>query len=100
MKNTLPPHDFFNSQGKANHFKDELSKVYRAFYASPKTMKEVDRETGVMRESICWYCRTLRRKNRLFPVKKRQCSVTKYPTVIAWTSNPDLAPKSNQLKMF
>jgi hypothetical protein len=99
MKNTLPPNDSLNSQSK-DSYKAQLKKVYQAFYSSPKTMKEVDRETGVMRENICRYCRTLRLQNRLFAVNKRRCTVTKYPKVIAWTSNPDLAPKSNQLRLL
>ena len=90
----------FTQQGKDKHFEAQLAKVYQAFYRSPKTMKEVDLETGIMRESICRYCRRLRLQNRLFPVLKRQCKVTKYPKVIAWTSNPDLVPKPNQLELF
>jgi hypothetical protein len=64
-------------------------------------MKEVDIETGVMRESICRSCSTLVDQNRLFIVGKRRCSITKYPNVTTYTSNPDLAPKHPpQLSLF
>lgn len=87
-------------QGEGSNFQTELKKVYEAFYQKPKTMKEVDKETGIMRESICWYCKELRSQGKLHPVRKRVCSVTKYDHVTEWTSNPNDIPKSNQLKMF
>ncbi len=80
-------------------FLDQLTRVYNSFYERPKTMKEADRATGVMRENICWYCRTLRKSNQLFPVGKKICGVTKR-YVFAWTTNPDLVPEDPQLKLF
>jgi hypothetical protein len=32
---------------------DQLKKVFNAFYEYPKTMKEVNTETNIMRENIC-----------------------------------------------
>lgn len=87
-------------RGKSNQFQSELRRVYNAFHGKPKTMKEVDKETGIMRESICWYCKELRRTDRLFPVGKRMCTVTKHSNVIEWTSNPNLIPSSDQLNLF
>ena len=81
------------------HFTDQLNKVYWAFYENPKTMKEADKFTGVMRENICWYCRTLRKQERLFKIGKKICNVTKHPAAV-WTTNPALVPKSNQLQLF
>ncbi len=71
-----------------NHFTDQLQKVYDSFFAVPKTMKEVDKETGVMRENICWYCRTLRLQSKLHAIGKRYCSITKHMATV-WTTNPD-----------
>ena len=86
---------------KNNHFNAQLRNVFKAFFESPKTMKEVDVETGVMRENICWYCRELRKQNKLFPVQKRRCKITQHPRVIAWTTNPNLVPESSaQLNLF
>lgn len=77
----------------------ELKRVYLAFQDRPKTMKEVDKEVGIMRESICWYCRTLRLTDRLFPVNQKRCSVTKH-TAWTWTTNPDLVLENPQLKLW
>ena len=61
-------------------------------------MKEVDREVGVMRENICWYCRTLRMTGRLYNAGKKVCAVTgRYVT--AWTTNSNLIPPDPQLKI-
>ena len=81
-------------------FTGQLQTVYEAFYISPKTMKEVDAETGIMRENICRYCATLRKSGLLFLVKKRQCRVTKHQLVSTWTTNPELNPTRNQLLLF
>ena len=79
---------------------DQLNTVYRAFWEKPMTMKKVDQQTGIMRENICRYCKTLRDSNKIFEVSRRRCTVTGYPNVIEWTTNPDLAPPDNQLRLF
>lgn len=80
--------------------KDQLNKVFNAFFEFPKTMKEVDFETTVMRENICRYVRTLRIENRIALVGYRKCKATGNPKVGIYTTNPELFPKSNQLTMF
>jgi len=62
-------------------------------------MKEADKLTGVMRENICWYCRTLRQQNRLYVIGKRLCKVTKHVAKV-WTTNPELIPVNQQLTLF
>lgn len=96
MLNSTPPN---SKQNKDKRIK-ELNLVYDAFFNKPLTMKEVDKLTGVMRESICWYCKALRESNRLYKVRKRRCTVTKYNDVWEWTTNPDLKPENNQLELF
>ena len=88
----------FNSleQGKDK----QLNMVFSAFFESPKTMKEVDMETTIMRENICRYVRTLRQKNRIALVGYRKCKVTGNGKVGIYTTNPELFPKSNQLQLF
>jgi len=78
----------------------QLKMVYRAFWDKPMTMKEVDKATGIMRENICRHCGTLRKANLIYVVSRRRCSVTGFPSVTEWTTNPDLAPPDNQLKLF
>jgi hypothetical protein len=78
----------------------ELEIVHQAFFERPRTMKEVDTKTGVMRESICWYCRALRKTGRLFRVRKRKCTVTGHNYVWEWTTNPRLKIDDGQLRLF
>lgn len=84
-----------------NTAKDQSKKVFNAFFECPKTMKEVDAETNVMRESICRYVGTFRNENRIALVGYRKCKITGFDRVGIYTTNPNLFPKSsNQLKMF
>jgi DNA-binding transcriptional regulator LsrR (DeoR family) len=52
---------------------DQLKKVFNAFYEYPKTMKEVNTETNIMRENICRYVSTLRNVNQISLVGYRKC---------------------------
>ena len=81
------------------NFQVQLKTVYQSFFEKPQTMKEVDVSTGIMRENICWHCRELRKKEQLFPIKKRYCRVTKHRAT-EWTTNPELIPISPQLNLF
>lgn len=83
-----------------NTERNQLKKVYSAFKAKPLTMKEADVSTGVMRENICRYVRTLLSEGKIAVRRKRKCKITGYPLVKEYTGNPDLFPKSNQLEMF
>ncbi|HBH23207.1 MAG TPA: hypothetical protein DDY13_07265 [Cytophagales bacterium] len=75
---------------------NDLKRVYNSFFEKPKTMKEVDKEINVMRESVCWYCRTLRLNDKIFAVGKRRCNITGY-YVTEWSTNPEFKPQSSQL---
>lgn len=98
MAKTLNTPDSLNVVSKDRYF-NQLAKVYNAFFEQPKTMKEVDLEVGVMRENICWYCRTLRKQERLFAIRKRICGITKHRAT-EWTTNPELVPPPIQLNLF
>jgi hypothetical protein len=78
---------------------DQLDRVFEAFFDEPRTMKEVDKLTGVMRENVCWYCRTLRKQNALFPIGKRLCRVTKHRAT-EFTTDPAKIPNDPQLKLL
>jgi len=79
----------------------ELKQVYLYLFTHPSTMLETDRAIGVMRSSICWYCRKLRKRDLLYIVEKRLCKITKHFAIV-WTTNPALVPKPDgtQLNMF
>jgi hypothetical protein len=85
---------------QANSTENQIKAIYNAFFEYPKTMKEVDAETNVMRENICRYVSTLRNQNRIALVGYRKCKVTGNQKVGIYTTNPDLFPTSNQLKSF
>lgn len=96
--NSLNPFD--DGQGKNKQNKTQLERVYEAFRAKPLTMLEADKRTGVMRSNICYYVEKLKAQNKIAVRKIRRCSITGYPYVQELTTNPDLFPQSNQLKMF
>lgn len=73
---------------------DQLARVFNSFFESPKTMKEVDVETGIMRENICRYVRTFRKENRIVLVGYRRCKITGCGRVGIYSTNPDFFPKS------
>lgn len=98
--NTQSLNTSLNNHSKDNKFRAQLKKVYQAFKEKPMTMKEADVYTGVMRENICRYVDTLLEQERIAIVKKRKCKITGYPYVNEYTGDPNLFPKSNQLKMF
>ena len=79
---------------------DQLNVIFNAFFESPKTMKEVDLETNIMRENICRHVSTLRSENRIALVGYRKCKVTGFDKVGIYTRNPDLFPKPNQMELF
>lgn len=77
----------------------QLDLVYDSFFQAPKTMKEVDKEIGVMRENICWYVKELRKTKRIWMVNKRKCNVTKH-VATTWTTNKALIPENPQLSFW
>lgn len=88
-----------NSDGKDKHFKDQFSKVYKGFFEQPQSMKMLSIKLNIDRANICWYCRELRKNNRLGIAKKGICSITKQ-VVNYYTTNPELIQSTNQTKLF
>lgn len=84
-----------------NKHSNELNQVFEALFQQPQTMKELDRRTGIMRESICRYCANLRKQGRLYYVRRRRCRITGYPHVWELTTDPAKAAKESiQLALF
>ena len=86
-----------NSTGNIH---EQIKIIYKAFFEYPKTMKEVDAETNIMRENICRYVNTLQKENRISLVGYRKCKITGFNNVGIYSTNPELFPKSNQLDLF
>ena len=81
-------------------YKDQLSQIFEALKHKPMTMKELDISTGVMRENICRYFRTLRKQGKIALIKKRQCAITKH-IAGEYTTNPELFPEpTKQLSIW
>jgi hypothetical protein len=78
---------------------DQLKAVFQSFFESPKTMKEADADSGIMRENICRYVRTFRQSKSIVVIRKRFCKVTKH-LANEYTTNPELFPKPTQLTLF
>ena len=89
-----------NEQFEGKQISDQFNRVYGAFFDEPRTMKEVDKLTGIMRENVCRYCGRLREQNMLYPIRKRLCRITKHRAT-EYTTDPAKAPKSDsQLNLF
>jgi hypothetical protein len=87
-------------QSKATKYRNQFSEVYRAFFERPRTMKEVDLATGVMRESVCRYVGRLRNEGLISVIRKRYCQVTKH-LAGEYTTNPKLFPnRPKQLNLW
>ena len=85
-------------QGKDKKI-DQLKAVFQSFFDSPKTMKEADVDSGIMRENITRYVRTFRQSKSIVVIRKRYCMVTKH-LANEYTTNPELFPKPTQLTLF
>lgn len=86
-------------QGKDKNILDQFSKVYKGFFEKPQSMKMLSVRLDIDRANICWFCRELRKSNKIDIAKKGICKITNR-VVNFYTTNPDLFFKSNQLKMF
>ena len=95
---TTNPQSLTVRQGKDKKI-DQLKAVFQSFFNSPKTMKEADADSGIMRENICRYVRTFRQSKSIVVLRKRYCKVTKH-LANEYTTNPDLFPKPIQLTLF
>tara|TARA_B100000809_G_C14994134_1_gene479088 strand:- start:70 stop:375 length:306 start_codon:yes stop_codon:yes gene_type:complete len=91
----------FNSfkQSKNKEFTDQFNEVYKGFFEQPQSMKMLSIRLNIDRANICWFCRDLRKSERIDIAKKGICEITNR-LVNFYTTNPDLFQQSNQLKMF
>ena len=85
-----------NSKPQAN---TQKQKVYTYLLTNTATASMVEKATGVPQKSICRYKRDLELQGLLCEVSKTFCLLTGFIASYL-TTNPDLFPKSNQLKLF
>lgn len=86
-------------QGEVKQFRTQLQTIFEFLKENTATASMVTEYTGVPQKSITRYKRDLEKQGLLYEVEKKLCKITGFR---AWyiTTNPDLFPKSNQLKMF
>lgn len=84
---------------KNKHTKDQFKNTFDCFFNGALTMKQVSVILEIDRANICRYCAKLRKSNRIGLVKMGYCPITKHRAGF-YTTNPELFPVTNQLKMF
>ena len=100
MKNTLPPNDSLNSQGKDNSHHNQLKTIFQYLQNHVATASMVTDATGVPQKCITRYKRDLEKAGRLWETAKAYCKKTGRK---AWylTTDPNKAPKRPpQLNLF
>jgi hypothetical protein len=88
-----------NSESKGNNHNNQLQTIFQYLQDHVATASMVADATGIYQKNICRYKRDLEKTGNLWEIKKKVCKKTGFK---AWylTTNPALAPKSNQLKLF
>ena len=94
-----PNYSLHKRKVKDNHFQTQFKETFEGFFKQPQSMKELSVLTGIDRSNICWFCRDMRLSNRIAVAKKTYCSITKR-LVNKYTTNPEMFPIDNQLKLF
>ena len=89
-----------NNGIKNKHFVAQQKRVFAAFKRQPSTMLMVSIETGIMRASICRYVSKWKKQDRIKIVSLSTCPISKRGGVQRLTTNPEMFPKSNQIKLF
>ncbi|MFC4268358.1 hypothetical protein [Polaribacter marinivivus] len=86
-------------QGKNNENKNQKITIFQYLQKHIATGSMIAKATGIPQKSICRYKRDLELQGILSEVEKKECEITGFK---AWylTTNKDLFPKSNQLKLF
>ena len=84
---------------RTRRFRAQLLVVYNALKEKPMTMMDLAVETGIMRANICRHIAKLESQWKIAIIRKRRCIITG-EMVNEYTANPELFPKSNQLKLF
>ena len=97
--NNHRPDNAIKRQNKYTLSTSQLKTIFNYLQEHTATASMTAEATGIPQKSICRYKRDLEKSGLLYEVEKKFCKLTGFR---AWylTTNPDLFPKSNQLKMF
>ena len=86
-------------QGQDKHFIAQMDKVFKAFKEKPSTMLMISIKTGILRANICRYVAKWEKQGIIAEVKTDICKVSKFQAGY-YTTDPELFPESNQIKLF
>ena len=86
-------------QGKVKQSQNQKKTIFEYLKQHTATASMVTEATGVPQKSICRYKRDLEKQGLLYEIVKTHCYFTVFRACYL-TTNPELFPKSNQLKMF
>lgn len=89
-----------SKDSKKKHFATQEKKIFKAFRECPKTMKQVEVETGIDRANICRAVGKWKKANRIQVFRLGICPITKFDKVQFLTTNPELFRKSLTLNLF
>ncbi len=92
----------FRKGGNANKYNDltQKKRVFKAFYERPKTMRQVEENTGVRVANICRFVGDWKESDTIQVVKLGICPISKEGGVQFLTTNPDLFPPQTQYNLF
>jgi len=100
QSNTIQPRKVsLESESKDTKFRAQLITFYEYLKTNVCTATMVSDAVGISQKNICRYKRHLEKAGLLWQVEKKYCLKTKFK---AWyiTTNPELMPIPNQLKLF
>ena len=89
----------FDTKGKDTHFICQLKRteLYFRDFTATRYMAAVD--TGISIQNICRYVDVLRDSNKIAVVKIDYCQISGFKAEFL-TTNPELFPADNQLKLW
>jgi hypothetical protein len=89
-------------QDKDTHFRSQYQTVFQSFQEKPKTMFQVEIETGVPRPYVCRHVGNMRKEKNIQVVRKGRCPISKWDRVGFYSTDPALFNKLDnaQLNLF
>jgi hypothetical protein len=91
--------NLYTSQYKDTTNKTQLKQFYDCLYLHPFTCSQASEILGIPQKSLCRLKRQLQKDGMLWEVELVKCPLTNH-YAYTLTTNPALAPKSNQLNLF
>lgn len=88
-----------NDRSKDSNSGTQMQIVFRSFFEFPKTMYQVEKETGVCRPNICRYVCEWEKHGNIQELHKGKCPVSGY-TAGFYSTNKKLFKKEEKQRSF